>query len=388
MEGTAAQGRVTVETADGHRFLGDMARPGDDAELRRLLRDNPMPGAIAVSLQREPDFFLGSTVEGDVHQTIVGRLAGDEGRLVGLASRSVRDAWLNGEVGRLGYLSALRIDRRFRGSGGTLREGYRMMRELHEAGDTPYYVTTIIGDNKLARTILERDRPWKPTYRRWGAVSTLVLPLWLPRIRPRPRGLEVRRAREGDRADIVACLQRVYRAYQLAPLWTEATLTDTELARGLQVEDFTIALRRGRVVGCVAAWDQQGYKQAVIQGYDGWMRRLRPAVNLAAPLLRMPRLPDPGQPLRQVYLSHLAVEDEEPGVALPLLGAAYNDLLGRGLAFATLGLAEGNALLPLVKRALMHIEYRSILYLVHWEDGADAVELLDRRVPHVEVATL
>jgi hypothetical protein len=36
----------------------------------------------------------------------------------------------------------------------------------------------------------------------------------------------------------------------------------------------------------------------------------------------------------------------------------------------------------------MHIEYRSILYLVHWEDGADAVELLDRRVPHVEVATL
>jgi hypothetical protein len=92
--------------------------------------------------------------------------------------------------------------------------------------------------------------------------------------------------------------------------------------------------------------------------------------------------------LSQVYLSHLAVDGEDPTLLLPLLSAAFNSLLGRGYAFATLGLARGNAMLPAVKRAFWNIEYRSVLYLVFWEDGAGAARLLDLRVPHVEVATL
>jgi len=367
----------------GQQVRGDLALRDDDVELRRLLRDNPLPGAITVTLEREPDFFLGSTVEGDVHQTIVGRLVGEEQRLMGLGSRSVRDAWLDGEAGRL------RIDRAYRGGGGALKEGYRIMRELHEeSGDTPFYVTTIIADNRVAREVLERDRGWKPKYDRRGAVSTLVLPVIFPRLRPPLLGAEVRRASADMAGDIADCLQRCYRGYQFAPRWSAESLTDGSLCRGLRIEDFTVALRQGRVVGCVAAWDQLAFKQTVVRGYSGWMRKIQPLVGRVGPLLRWPGMPEPGGTLRQVFLSHLAVEGDDPRLGLALLTSALNRLVGRGYAFATTGLAEGSPLLPAVKRAFLNIEYRSILYLVYWEDGVEAAQRLDDRPPHLEVATL
>src|SRR5258706_12279951 len=84
----------------------------DDPELRRLLRDSPMAGEIRVSLEREPNVFLTGAVEGEPHRTIVAR--NPEGGIVGMGSRSVWNAFVNGEPCRLGYLSQLRVDRAHR----------------------------------------------------------------------------------------------------------------------------------------------------------------------------------------------------------------------------------------------------------------------------------
>ena len=35
-----------------------LATPADEAFLRRLLRDNPMPGSISLTYEREPDYFF------------------------------------------------------------------------------------------------------------------------------------------------------------------------------------------------------------------------------------------------------------------------------------------------------------------------------------------
>ena len=37
------------------RVRFELATPSDDPEIRRLLRENPMPGRIALSLECEPD---------------------------------------------------------------------------------------------------------------------------------------------------------------------------------------------------------------------------------------------------------------------------------------------------------------------------------------------
>ncbi|HEV2844082.1 MAG TPA: hypothetical protein VG477_04480 [Thermoanaerobaculia bacterium] len=82
------------------RIVVEPATPEDDPELRRLLRDNPMDGEIRVSLEREPNAFLAAAVEGEPHRTIVARLPG--GGIAGMGSRSVWNAFVNGEPHRLG----------------------------------------------------------------------------------------------------------------------------------------------------------------------------------------------------------------------------------------------------------------------------------------------
>ena len=44
------------------RISVELATSADDADLRRMLRENPMPGAISVSFEREPNYFIGTKV--------------------------------------------------------------------------------------------------------------------------------------------------------------------------------------------------------------------------------------------------------------------------------------------------------------------------------------
>jgi hypothetical protein len=111
---------------------------------------------------------------------------------------------------------------------------------------------------------------------------------------------------------------------------------------------------------------------------------LRPLVNLAAPLAGMPRLPPPGSPLAQVYLSHVAVDNDEPGVFRLLLTAGLTLARRRGFDIALAGFATANPFAAILQRRRAAI-YRSLLHTVHWQDGAAA---LAPRLPHVEIAVL
>lgn len=361
------------------------ALPEDEPQLRRVLRDNPMAGAVSVAFAREPDFALAAGLEGPIHEVIVAREPG--GRVVGLCSRSARPAWINGEPRWLGYLSALRLDPAWRGRRRVLQRGFEAVRALHEAdGRTPFYMTTIIEDNAPARRFLGANLPGMPRYTEREVICTLALPTW--RARPGPRGVAVRQATDADLGGIAACLARSGQRHQLAPVWTEADLRDPARARGLRPEDFTVAERGGQVVGCVALWDQGAFKQSIVAAYGGALGRFRGLVNAAAPLLNVPRLPPAGQPLRHAFLSHLAAEDADLELVLALTAAAHTRALGRGYAYLMLGLAERHPWKVPVQRHFGAMEYRAVLYLVSWPDGHAAADAVDGRTPHLEVAVL
>src|ERR1700752_1270332 len=111
----------------------DLATEEDDASLRRLLRENPMQGAISLSFEREPNYFNASSIEGAFHQTLVAREM-DTGEIIGVGNRSVRDMFVNGKVQAVGYMSQLRIHPKY-GRGlylaRGLAQGYRLYYALH-----------------------------------------------------------------------------------------------------------------------------------------------------------------------------------------------------------------------------------------------------------------
>jgi len=365
--------------------LIELADPGDDADLRRLLRESPMPGWISVSLEREPDYFAAGAIEGEVSQTLVARHTKD-GRVIGMGTRSVRDVFLNGRVDRMGYFGQLRVDSRYRGSRRRLQEAYRAWKPLHDWGDAAFYLTSIVEANTRARRLLTLGVPGLPTYQEFAVFSTLALPC--SRRRSRRRGPGVTRAVPADLGAIARFLQGNYAQYQCAPSWTETSLRSTETCRDLGPEDFFLAVHDGCIEGCLALWDQRSFRQSVVRGYCDALARWRPYVNRVTTLLGMPALPLPGTPLNQAFLSHIAVTRQKPELLMGLIRAAMDEAAVRGIDWLILGFSEQNPLRSLVKRHFFNLEYRSVLYLVFWPDGEEAVRALDSRMVHVEVATL
>jgi ribosomal protein S18 acetylase RimI-like enzyme len=366
-------------------LIVDLAKPEDDPEIRRLLRDNPMDGRIRVSLEREPNAFLAAAVEGELHYTVVAREP-STGRIVGMGTRAVWNAFINGEPRRLGYLSQLRVDHSFRGRRRLLAAGYAALRELRAPDEAPFDVTSIIADNETARRLLAAEVPGLPRYRELSGFVTLILPG--VRTSRRPRSVRIEPGLPSWMPEVADCLQRNRPRYQAAPFFSAAELLSPERSRGLAPQDFRLAVRDGRVVGCLALWDQTGFKQAVVRGYAPRMARWRPWINRLSRVLGGPHLPEPGEPLPHAYVSHVAVDDDDPAIFRTLVETAHAEACARRYAYVVIGFAAGHPWLPWLERRFRPRRYASLLYTVDWGAGAAAVEALDGRLPHVEAALL
>lgn len=385
MAGTAAA-RAVAERDD--RFAFELASSGDDGEIRRLLREHAFPGAISLSLEREPDAAIAASIEGDVHQTLLAR---DQftGEVAAIATRSVRDAFVNGEPSRVGYLGQLRIDRRYRRHRSLLEDGFAFCRALHKRGDAHLYLTSIVADNQVARRLLLARR-WTagPRFTDIDRFVTLVIPLARQRRPIDVEGIHIDRGSLSLVGEIATCLRRNLRRYQFAPCWTAEDLLSPDRTRGLSPEHFFVATRQGRLIGCLGCWEQRAFKQVVVRGYSPTLARWRPLVNMAAPWLGAAALPAVGQPLAFAYLSHAAVDDDRDDVMTALVTAACRHARAAGLDHVAIAFTARNALLGAIARRFRHRAYVSVLAVANWPDGDEHLRSLDGRLPHPELAVL
>ncbi len=387
-ERRAALGRVA-----SLRF--DLAVPGDDAELRRLLRENPMGGVISVSHEREPSFADALSIEGDRHQVAVARAR--DGKIVAMGVRSVADVFFNGRPARLGYLGQLRVEAAYRRRRGLFVDGYAFLGSQRGEDELPFDLTSIMADNTVARRFLAGGVRRLPRYQAWEPFVTLLVGLRGAGGHGRSRGIRIEPGSAQRLQALVDCLQRNGRRYQLAPQWTARDLLCPRRSRGLNLCDFHLAIQGGRVIGCLARWDQRRFKQSVIRGYAPGLGRWRSAINLAAPWAGMPRLPAVGDSLDSVFLSHMAVDGDDPNVLGCLIEVARRKARSQGASCLVMGLAARNPMLVSVRQMFRHRAYESVLYLVDWRsvggaettrDTQNPLSSLDGRVPHVEVAVL
>jgi hypothetical protein len=347
----------------------ECATANDDAALRHLLRETAMPGAISLAFAREPSYFAAATVEGHHVETHVARA---HGRIVAAATRAEKAVYIDGQGGRIGYLCELRIHPDFR-RGTLLARIYRQLRRLHETGQVPFYLSTIVADNDQARRTLTSGRAGLPTYRDIGAYHTLA---FSPRPFRTPQ-LPVRRAEEADRDALLAFLQRHGPKRQFFPRYRSADFA-TGLLRGLRMQDVFL-VGTDEILGCVALWDQSGFRQSIVDRYSRAMALARPVWNLYARVRGAPMLPRPGGEIPCLYLALPCVEDDDPAIFSALLDSALAAADRPVLA----GLHERDPLLPVAARR-PHRLYLSRVYQVYWEPP----ELLEDRVPYLELGGL
>ncbi|MFY0545191.1 hypothetical protein [Brevibacillus sp. H7] len=359
-----------------------LATRQDDEAIRRLLANTPMEGSISVAFEREPDYFSGLAVEGDVGEVITVK-KNDE--LIAMASRSIRTVYLNGIPQTVGYLSQLRVAAEHRDMQLLVR-GHHFLKEVNRSASVPLHLATIISDNQTAIKVLTSRKFGLPVYQKHGRLHTLAIQL-RRKMAEYPCDFEIRPGSEALSDEIIACLQRNGKEKQFYPYYTKAEIASPERSRDLSWEDFYVAVRDNRVIGVCAVWDQHRFKQTVVKSYSGAIRRFRWLYNLGAALFRLTPLPPVNQPFRYFYLSHIAVDDNHPHIFAALVRKVYNDFIDTDYAYFMVGLFADD---PLCQAVLPYkpILYQSDLYLVYWEEAQDVIEQIDGRFPYLEIARL
>lgn len=362
-------------------FRFEAARREDDAEIRKLLRAQPLGGRVRLALTREPSVRGAAEVEGNRHHTVVAR--DDQGNVVGVGSRSVRQFWLGGEKVLVGYLGQLR-----RSDGGTrhmrlLARGFAEL-ELSRRGDEASFdLTSIVADNASARRLLERGLPGFPRYRPVGDIMTLMLEVNRRRVGTK----KIVRGTRERMAEVARFLAGELSRHPFAPVWTEDVLLSASRSRGLAPGDFLILEDGGRITGCCAVWDQRAFKQVLVHGYDDRLTRLRPWINLGRRMARRPTLPSPGRQLDLGYVSHFVVTGSRRS-SIALVRAAMASARDKGLDHLVLGLPARDPLTGVLQKTFRAHTYASTLYVVHRPGDSSWNRALGGGLPRVEVATL
>lgn len=386
MAGTVLERELKLPRALRTRAEFTVAGESDEADIRSLLRENPMAGRISVSLEREPNYFADARAGCETKVTIVAR---EGGRLICAGSCAVRKRFVNGRARRVGYLGGLRLDNQNAGRFDVVRRGYNFFRELQIDVPADFYFTSIAADNHRARRFLERGLPGMPTYEFIGEFVTLLISTRIGRRSALAESLAFDRECCTPRAagELMDFLNEQNRAGQFAPCWGQEETSARELL-GLRTEDFLGLRENGRLVACGALWDQRSFKQTVIRGYTPWLGILRPAVNAAAKITSRPQLPGKGKILANAFVSHFAARPGR-GDALTALIREFCVMPNRhGIQMLTLGFGAGDPQSQVVRENFRGREYRSRLYVVRWPGIGGSVRELDGRYLAPEVALL
>ena len=349
----------------------------DEAALRRILRATTLPGWISLSYQREPDYFAAGRADTAEHVTVVAEIAGE---VIGFFSRTVREAFVDGEMVRLGYLGELRVDPRHRHRLSLLKGGYEFWKtRLRSHDDLPWDLTAILADNNVARRLLEKEGTGLPAYRRLGEICTLA---FAPS--RNGRSARVREVSAEDVARYSTFINAVYRRRAFAPCASPAELHAMQRNGGrlLGIES------DGEILACGALWDRRAFRQEVVRGYAPPAGFLRPAINVIAPLAGLPRLPAIGSCLPSACLAWLAIKPGCEDELLPEMLSAVSRLAReQGMELLLAAWPESSHELQIARRSVRALEYRSVLYGV--EAGPGGLAPLDGRQPlHLEVAHL
>jgi hypothetical protein len=375
-------------------YLFSLANHSDDAGLRQRMSEDTLDGTLSLSFRREPSFYSALPIMGTRAQ-IIKCLDTISGEIVGLGSRISLEAYVQGKIQRIGYLSDLRASKKVRG-GPLLVRGYNFLKSLDQAEPLPFYLSLIFEGNQNALNTLTKPRKGHfkifPHYLCLGTFETPAVFLH-PKRKYKPSAkIEMMRAQSSDLEEIFEFINSQSQLRSLAPHYKSTDL-GTDRLKGLKVSDFFISKEKNRITACLATWDQSHVRQTHIEGYSKPLRMLRPLINRIGKWLypaRSQLLPNESSRLNYFYLSFCHSLGDDPKRFKKLLEYMYETKSKEAYSMFIPGFHSRNPLLKSLN-GFQKINSKNILYLVTY--NSDHLEQaihtqIEEGIPHLEIAAL
>jgi hypothetical protein len=262
---------------------------------------------------------------------------------------------VGGRPVRCAYVGDLRIAPRARGGTLLARLHDAVMALVEPLGVDLAYCAIVEGNRPAAA--LRVPRRSIPRYRRLGLIRVCAVTYAGGSRRAAP----VETPRMDDLPEIARSLDAFALRHDLAPAWTADRLA-AQLLRvpGLSLDRFLVARERGRIVGVLAAWDQGLLQRRRVLAYRGRAAVTRLLHDARAVARGHPRLPRAGEVLRELHVTHVAVEDGRADLFGSLVAEAWRRSAD-GYHLMSFGLVEGHPLLA----GLAGIEHASFFTGLH-----------------------
>lgn len=325
-----------------------LATQADNARLCELFAEVDMSAELVMAEERGPDFFALQRLQGDAGYTVMLEDTALPHRpAFGCISIIARDAWVDGQIQRVGYGCDLRIETAYRGGKVFPKAIKAFMRFMQKREQIDMMYCAVLSNNTRGRNSLlhqGRKREGQP-------LAQVITPYNMTSIQfvgaRKANDPRVRRAQDSDRPALIEFLAAQQKERFLGYVVTEAWF-DQRLKTwpGLRLEDFFVLKDGdGRVLACAAPWDTApNLRCSRVQSYQGNMRWQKLAYNAEARLRGFPTLPQVGEHFRFQYLTHLEVQDNDATLLNALLRGIYNELRSQPLHFMSLMIPQGSPL--------------------------------------------
>lgn len=313
------------------RMKLEVAKPSDNQAMLEFYGGFPLKGVLELKVDRRGDFFAPYAVESDRFRSYL--LKDNQEQIQGMASFTIKDVLIEGEVKTVAFGRDLRISNNRRA---IIEWADHFVPTLQDISDTygvqHFFSALNMTESSALNTFvhprnLKRMLPRYFSYRRFNLISVHGRFPWAKN--PLPH-MQIRNGSSGNADALIYYLCEKNRSRNLANYWDSYTFfKQLHRWRGLKIEDFLVAFdSHNNIVGCCAPWKADGIQEFIPLDYSltahnfrqflkfgkvfGWTR------NLTKPAYRLQL----EETLQFQYLTHLLADNED--VFESILWATYD----------------------------------------------------------------
>jgi hypothetical protein len=335
----------------------------DNTHLLELSLACPMKGDVGLCVDRAPDFFALSRLEGKRWKLFVADA--EKKAVAGCMAAAERVLYVQGQSKPVGYIGDLKVFPGYRDgkiSSALFHATVGECRKLSGEG-VPIYGTILAGNMAAEKRALNVEG--LPPFEKVGVIRTSSVSFLWKKKPHADQNIRIRAAQPSDLDAMLELWQKIASQRQLAPVFTRESLKEwIETSPNLGYQAYRLAVdAQGKLLGFLAFWDQDVFKHMQVTEYSPRLKAFRFVYNLFAPLLGATPLPPAGGILRYLTAVNICVPSNRADVLNALLLHSYREYHGKGYAFFTLGLDVNDPLNEALKGLMPQPMYVNVWVL-------------------------
>tara|TARA_R110002050_G_scaffold92566_3_gene193735 strand:+ start:23536 stop:24630 length:1095 start_codon:yes stop_codon:yes gene_type:complete len=193
---------------------------------------------------------------------------------------------------------------------------------------------------------------------------------------------QIQKATEHHKTQIINLLVSEFKRKNFAPIITKKTFENKiNGTYNIHLNDYILAFKDSRIVGICGVWKMQKLKRTKIVRYKSWFQLMLIYYKLLSKIFKYPRLPQSGETLKEVYLTDLFVEENNPAILQAMLFNINNELKTKNYNLIHFAMSKTNPLLKATKPFFAVSTYSNIyatsknLKLLSNEDGHPYIDI-------------